>query len=74
MSIADQEFIKESTQANREDVTSLQSASQKFNNPGVQNFVSQFLPVQQQHLQIATALNNGDRTNSSRTPIQYSES
>lgn len=62
----DRQFEQETTQANKSDLQDLQRAAKTLKDRDIQAFISQTIPVQQQHLQLATALKNGSNTSSSR--------
>ncbi len=63
----DRQYIQETTQANVADVKDMQKQSGTTKDPALQAFIAQFLPVQQEHSQLASALKSGSpsATNSS---------
>jgi putative membrane protein len=52
----DREYTREADQANTQDVNQLQRQSQSTQDQDVQTFISEVLPTQQQHQQLAQAL------------------
>lgn len=58
----DREYIQETAQANSDDVKELHRQARSAKDPQVKAFIAQFLPVQDRHLQLATALKNGGNT------------
>lgn len=62
----DQAYIQELAKSNAESVSEFQRQASQAKNQDVQAFVNNFLPTQQQHLQLANAANNnGNQTGSS---------
>ena len=55
----DQQYINESVQANTSDVKDLQSQATSAQDPDMQAFIEQFLPVQEMHSQLSKSLENG---------------
>ncbi len=55
----DRQYISESAQANSSDVRDLQKETAATQDSYVRGFVEQFLPVQEMHLQLSKALENG---------------
>jgi putative membrane protein len=56
----DQEYLQQAIAANNSDIDNLQQAAQTIEDPEIQAFINEFLPIQQQHLQLATTLGNGN--------------
>lgn len=55
----DRQYIQEVAKANATSVTELNRAAKITKDQDMQNFIATFLPVDQQHLQLANALQNG---------------
>ena len=55
----DRQFISESVQGNTSDVNDLQSEATSTQDPDIQAFIEQFLPVQEMHTQLSKSLENG---------------
>ena len=63
----DRQYIQETTQANVEDVKDMQKQSDATKDTALQVFIAQFLPVQQEHSQLASALKSGSPSASNAT-------
>jgi putative membrane protein len=55
----DRQYIQETTQANVEDLKDMQKQSSTTKDTALQAFIAEFLPVQQEHSQLASALKSG---------------
>ena len=55
----DRQYISESVQGNTSDVNDLQSEATSTQDPDIQAFIEQFLPVQEMHTQLSKSLENG---------------
>lgn len=62
----DREYIRETAQANTEDVKSLQQESSRAQDPDVKAFVAEVLPIQQQHQQLARELGGTQSSQNNR--------
>lgn len=58
----EREYIKETAQANIDDVKELQRQASTTRDPQIKAFVAQFLPVQQEHSRLASGLKSGRST------------
>lgn len=58
----EREYIQETAKANADDVKDLQRQASTAKDPQVKAFVAQFLPVQQEHLKLASSLKTGKST------------
>lgn len=54
----DREYIQETAKANTDDVKELQRQASRAKDPQVKAFAAQFLPVQERHSQLTSALKN----------------
>ena len=63
----DRQYIQETAQANIEDVKDMQKQSDTTKDTAMQSFIAQFLPVQQEHSQLASALKSGSPSASNAT-------
>ena len=55
----DRQYISESVQGNTSDVKDLQSEATSTQDPDIQAFIEQFLPVQEMHSQLSMSLEDG---------------
>lgn len=58
----EREYIKETAQANNDDVKDLQRQASTTKDPQIKAFIAQFLPVQQEHSRLASGLKSGRST------------
>jgi putative membrane protein len=64
----DQAYLEQTIETNNSSINELQQAARSTEDPEIQAFIAQFLPIQQQHLQLATILidNGNDSGDSGR--------
>ncbi|MBV8885473.1 MAG: DUF4142 domain-containing protein [Chroococcidiopsidaceae cyanobacterium CP_BM_RX_35] len=58
----DQQYLQELSKSNASSVSDFQQAASTVKEPDVQAFIKNFLPTQQEHLQLANAAMNGNGT------------